>query len=77
MCWVAPFYTTDSIDHNFARIRIDSYDSLPMTFHDVIILIKSVVNKNKNSYYYNKILEEDSYSDKSDTRHFKMNVCIL
>ena len=48
-----------------------------MTFHDVIILIKSVVNKNKNSYYYNKILEEGSYSDKSDTRYFKMNVCIL
>ena len=46
---------TDSINHNFARIRIDSYNSLPtekiMTFHNVIILIKSVVNKNKNHYY--------------------------
>ena len=31
--------TTDSINHNFARIRIDSYDSLPtekiLTFHNV------------------------------------------
>ena len=44
---------TDSIYHNFARIRTDSYDSLPIekmqTFH-VIVLIKSVVNKNKNNY---------------------------
>ena len=46
----------DSINHNFGRIRIDSYDSLPieriLTFHDAIILIKLVVNKNKNQYYY-------------------------
>ena len=36
---------TDSINHNFAKIRTDSHDSLPiekiMTFH-VIILIKPV-----------------------------------
>ena len=40
---------TDSINHNFARIRIDPCNSLPiekvLTFHNVIILIKSVVNK--------------------------------
>ena len=45
---------TDSTNHNFGRIRIESYDSLPiekiLTFHNVIILIKSVVNKNKNEY---------------------------
>ena len=39
-----------SINHNFARIRIDSYNSLPiektLTFHNVIILNKSVINKN-------------------------------
>ena len=39
---------TDSVNHNFARIRIDPYNSLPtekiLTFHNVIILIKSVVN---------------------------------
>ena len=49
--------TTDSINHNFARIRIDSYDSLPiekiLTFQNVVILIKSVVNKYKNEYYFN------------------------
>ena len=43
---------TDSINHNFGRIRIDSYDSLPiekiLIFHNVIILIRSVVNKNNN-----------------------------
>ena len=36
---------------------VDSYNSLPikkiLTFHNVMILIKSVVNKNKNKYYYN------------------------
>ena len=44
----------DSINYNFARIRIDSYSSLAiekiLTFHNVIILIKSVVNENKNYY---------------------------
>ena len=39
---------TDSINHNFGKIRIDSYNSLPiekiLTFNNVIILIKSVVN---------------------------------
>ena len=48
---------TDSINHNFSRIRTDLYNSLPtekeLTFHNVIILIKSVVNKNKNNHYYN------------------------
>ena len=42
------------ISHNFAKIKGDPYDSLPlektMTFHDVIILIKSVFNKDKNNY---------------------------
>ena len=46
----------DSINTNFARIRIDSYNSLPiekiLTFHNVILVIKSVVNKNKNNYHY-------------------------
>ena len=40
---------TDSINHIRAIIRIDSYNYLPsekiLTFHNVIILIKSVVNK--------------------------------
>ena len=32
-----------------------------MIFHDVIILIKSVLNKDKNNYYYNIFLEKASY----------------
>ena len=35
-----------------------------MTFDNVIILIKSVVNKNKNEYYYNIFFEKGSYKDK-------------
>ena len=54
---------TDSINHNFARIRIDSYNSLPiektLTFHNVIILIKSVVNKNENNYYHKHIFRKN------------------
>ena len=46
---------TDSTNHNFGRIRTDSYNSLPikkiLTFHNVIILIKSVVHKTKNENY--------------------------
>ena len=45
---------TNSINYKFGKIKIDSYNSLSikeiLTFH-VIILIKSVVNKNKNKYY--------------------------
>ena len=40
------------------------------TFDNVIILIKSVVNENKNKYYYNIFLENGSYKDKSDTQYF-------
>ena len=49
-----------SINHNFARIRIDSYNSLfnekILTVHNVIILIKSGITKYKNHYYYNIFL---------------------
>ena len=51
------------------RIRFDKID--------VIILIKSVVNKNENSYNYNIIPEKDSYKDKSNKKYFQMNVWIL
>ena len=64
--------TVSSINHNSARIRIDSDNSLPiekiMTFHNVIILIKSVVNKNKNDYFCNIFLEKGSYKE-FDTRY--------
>ena len=47
--------------HYFAKIKLDSYDSLPiektLTLHNVIIHIKSVLDKDKN-HYYNKIFSE-------------------
>ena len=62
------------INHNFARIRIDSCNSLPiekiLTFHNVIIFIKSVVNKNKNKYYNNIFLEKGLYQEKFNTEYF-------
>ena len=75
---------TDSANHNFGEIRIDSYNSLPiekiLTFHNVMILIKSVVNKNKNEYIlntfheyintHNVFLEKGSCKDKSYTQYF-------
>ena len=65
---------TDNINHNFGKIRVDSSNSLPveriLTFHDVIILIKSVVNNDKNNYYYNIFLEKGLYKDKSNTECF-------
>ena len=65
---------TESINYNSARIRTDSYNSLPiekiLTFHNVIILIKSVVKMKKNEYYYNIFLEKGSYKDKTNTLYF-------
>ena len=59
---------TNSTNHNFGKIVIDSYNSLPiktiLTFHNVIIFIKSVVNKNGNKYYHNIFLEKRLYKDK-------------
>ena len=47
---------TDNIDYNHAKIRTDPYSSLPkekiLAFHNAIIFIKSVVNKNKNVCCY-------------------------
>ena len=48
--------------HNYAMINVHSYDFLPLkkalTFHNVMIHIKSVLNKDHNHYYYNIFLEE-------------------
>ena len=42
---------TNSVNHNFGKIRVDLYNSLPikniLTFLSVILLIKSVVDQNK------------------------------
>ena len=65
---------TDTINQNFSRIRIDLYNSKPiekiLTFHNVSILIKSVVNEIKNHYFLNILLETGSYKDKSNTQYF-------
>ena len=65
---------TDSINHDFGKIRIDSCNSLPtekiLTFHNVIILIKLVANQNKNEYCYNIFSEKGLYKDKSSTQYF-------
>ena len=49
----------------FAKIKVNSYDSLTiektLTLHDVIILIESALNKDKNHYYYKTFLEKCSY----------------
>ena len=50
--------------HNYASIKVDSYDSLPLeetlTFPNVVTHIKSVLNKDQNHYYYNTFLEQCS-----------------
>ena len=42
--------------HNYAKIKVDSDGDLPLertiTMYNVVILIKSVFNKNHNCYYY-------------------------
>ena len=47
---------------NYTKMKVDSYDSLPLekilTLHNVIILVKSVLNKYQNQYYYNIFLEK-------------------
>ena len=46
---------TYNVNHNFERIRIGLYHFFPvektLAFHNVITLIKSVVNEHKNDYY--------------------------
>ena len=51
--------------HYYAKINADSYDSLPiekrLTLLGVTILIKSVLNKDQNHYYYEIFLEKCFY----------------
>ena len=53
------------ISHNYATIKIDSNNSLPLektlTLLNVTILVKSVFNKHQNHCYYNIFLEILSY----------------
>ena len=47
----------------FAKVKVDSYDSCEkrLTLHNIIIHIKSVLNKDKNDYYCKIFLEKCSY----------------
>ena len=51
--------------HRFAKIKVDSYDFIPigkrLTLHNVTILIKSVLFKDKNHCYYKIFLEKCLY----------------
>ena len=51
--------------HYYAKIKVDSYHFLPIekrsSLFNIIILINSVLNKDKNCYYYNIIFEKCSY----------------
>ena len=53
------------LSHNYAKIKINSYDFLPLektlTLRDVIILIKPIFNNNQNHYQYNIFLEKCLY----------------
>ena len=53
------------ISHFCTKIKVDSCDSLPLerklAFHNIIITIKSVFNKNKNNYFFNVFLQNGSY----------------
>ena len=53
------------ITYIFVDLKVDLYNSLPLektiTFHNIIILIESVWNKDKNNYCYNIFLEKASY----------------
>ena len=56
---------TYAASHNYVRIKIDSYNALPLektlTLHNVIVLLKSVFNKVQINYYYNIYLEKCFY----------------
>ena len=53
---------TNIFSHYFAKIKVGSYDSSSkekiLTLYNVIILIKSVLNKDKNHYYYKDIFRK-------------------
>ena len=67
-------------------MRTNSYDTLclewTLAFHNVIILIKSVFNRNQNQYSYNIFLENGSYqaADNGNRYYihfFRINVYLI
>ena len=53
------------IPHNYVTIKVDSHNSLLLekttTLCNIIILVESVWNEDKNNYYDNIFLEKASY----------------
>ena len=58
--------------HYYTKMKVDSYDPLPLenslklftsmlTWHNALIHISPVLNKDQNQYYYNLFLEKCSY----------------
>ena len=45
-----------------------------LTFHNAIILIKSIVSDNKYDYYYNIFFKKFLYKVKSNIQNFQINV---
>ena len=73
---------TNIFSHYFAKIKVNSYDSVPierrLTLHNVIIQIKSVLNKDKNHYYYKTFLEKCSYQlAKKQSQNFFFHSIIM
>ena len=66
--------------HNYAKIKIKLYESLTlvktMIFHNIIILIKSVWNKDQNHYCHNIFLKKASNElPKKQVLHiFELNI---
>ena len=64
--------------HYFTKIKVDSYDYLPiekrLTLHNVITHIKSVLNKNKNHYSYKIFLEKYLYQLAKKNHNFLFTV---
>ena len=63
--------------HHFTKIKVDSNDSLyiekTLTLHNVIILIKLFLNKDKNHYNYNIFLGKCSHQlGKTITKKFSI-----
>ena len=67
--------------HYFSKIKVDSYDSLPtekiLTLRNVIIHIKTVVNKGKNHYYYKMFSEKCSYQLAKNNHKFFFHRIIM
>ena len=50
-----------SVSSHNIKIKIDFSSEKPINMHDVVILNKTVFNKNHNHYYYQVYLEKCSY----------------